>query len=232
MINLNSRARIEARNDRPVNQPPKDLGNESIMERELLTTKAWEEAAKNFNLKDDRVQKKLAEFQKMPTDAYDERVTLLAEIRHLVKLVPAKTQNAAKYLHALIQALDKEQGRTSKAQKAAKAQGDETFTPQEAANLIRKVKFSGLKWDPKRLQQAHQAIDRAITVCHWKAHTHFGKRVLERGPKYKIHNGDDLQDAIHSGHSQPDDEGKFKHQIALGGYIMYNPSTRTIITLV
>ena len=202
------------------------------MEPKLLTKDGWEKAAENFNFKDNRIQKKLAEFEGMATDAYQERITCLSELRNLAKLLPDETKNAARFLADFLQAVNGEQGRLVKAKSAAKAQADETFTPQEAANLIRKVKFSGLIWDPKKLQKAHQAIDKAIKACHWKAYTHFAKRVVKRGPKYNIHTGDDLQDAIRAGRSQPDEEGKFMHRIARGGYIMYNPSTRTIITLV
>jgi hypothetical protein len=207
------------------------------VEAKIMTTRGWNEATRNFNFKDNRVPKNLAEFEKIPEDAYDERVNCLAQIRHLVKLLSPETQNAGKFLTGFIQDLDKLQSNISKAQKAAKAQADNAFTPQEAANLLKKVKFSGLKWDPKRLQQAHQVIDKAITGSHWKAHTHFAKRVLERGLKYNIRDGDDLQAAIHAGRSQPGraqhgEEGKFEHHIRNGGFISYNPSTRTIITLV
>ena len=221
----------------PGRSPPKRTGEGLTMETKLPTAQEWEEAAKTFNFKDNRVSKKLTEFEKIPKDAYDEQVSCLAEVRHLAKVLSPKTQNATKFLADLIQAVDKTQSTISKAQKAAKAQADNAFTPQEAANMLRKVKFAGLKWDPKKLQQAHQAIDKAITASHWKAHTHFAKRVLERGPKYNIHDGDDLQTAIHAGRSQPGrsqhgEEGKFEHHITHGGFISYNPATRTIITLV
>jgi hypothetical protein len=206
---------------------------EQSVKPKLLTTQEWEKSAKNFNFKDDRVKKKLAEFNKTPDDAYDELVRCLADVRHLAKLLPAETHNAARFLADFIQAVEKEQAMASKAGKAARtANVNETFTAQEAANLIRKIKFSGLKWDPKRLQQAHQVIDKATKACHWNGYTHFARRVLERGPKYKIHDGDDLQAAIQGGRSQASDEGKFEHRLTNGGIISYNPSSRTIITLV
>jgi len=96
------------------------------------------------------------------------------------------------------------------------------------------LRFKGLIRDQEFPDVSGPELLKAIRKAGWKegTGTHFIKRLRKRGPALGIKTLGDLEREIARGRSEAAEDGKVLHRICRGNAcIVYNPKTRTLITL-
>jgi hypothetical protein len=98
---------------------------------------------------------------------------------------------------------------------------------------IKNIRFSGLIQNRKLSEISGPELLNALRACGWHegTGTHFLKELRKDGTKRGISTPAQLARAIQRGASEPGRDGKTVHRICNGSaYIVYNASTRTLIT--